>query len=290
MVVAATLPDLRAARAALPGPLGLVPTMGALHAGHRSLVRRARAECASVGVSIFVNPTQFGPGEDLSKYPRPLQADLAMLEAEGVDLVWTPTPEVMYPPGFQTWVTVEGVTRGLEGAHRPGHFRGVATVVAKLFNAFTPDRAYFGQKDAQQAVVVRQMVRDLGFPLEVVVCPTVREPDGLALSSRNRYLNPQERAAATVLYRALAAARTACEAGERDGDELRRIMSSAIAAEPLVRPDYVSAAAPETLEELVRVEGGVLLSLAVRIGSTRLIDNMLLEEGNAHSPLTTYHR
>ena len=251
--------------------------MGALHEGHLSLVRRARAECDHVGVSIFVNPTQFGPAEDLSRYPRDLDRDLQLLEPLGVDVVWTPTPDIVYPNGFQTWVTVEQVTQPLEGKHRPGHFRGVATVVAKLFTAFTPDRAYFGQKDAQQAVVIRQMARDLNFPVEIVICPIVREPDGLALSSRNVYLSPEERRAATVLYRALSAAKAKFDASERDAEMLRAAMSSTLAAEPLAREEYVSAADLETLAELEQVEGGVLLSMAVRIGKTRLIDNFLLE-------------
>lgn len=276
MQVVTTLEDLRSARAALSGTLGLVPTMGYLHEGHLSLVRRAKSECDHVGVSIFVNPTQFGPSEDLAKYPRDLLRDLTLLEKEGVDLVWTPTPEIVYPPGYQTFVTVEDVNQLLEGARRPGHFRGVATVVAKLFNAFTPDKAYFGQKDAQQVVVIRRMAKDLNFPVEIVVCPIFREADGLAMSSRNVYLNTEERRAATVLYRALVAAKNLYDAGERDADKLRAAMSEAIAAEPLARADYVSAADPETLVELSRVERDVLLSMAVRIGTTRLIDNFLL--------------
>lgn len=276
MKAVTTLPDLRSIRAALPGTFGLVPTMGALHEGHLSLVRRAKAECDHVGVSLFVNPAQFGPGEDLSKYPRDLDRDLKLLEALGVDVVWTPAPEIVYPPGFQTWVTVEQVSTPLEGKHRPGHFRGVATVVAKLFNAFTPDKAYFGQKDAQQIVVIKQLARDLNFPLEIVVCPIVRESDGLALSSRNVYLNPEERRAATVLYRALSTAKAKYDAGERDADMLRAVMSSTIAAEPLAREEYVSAADPDTLTELEQVERGVLLSMALRIGKMRLIDNFLL--------------
>jgi pantoate--beta-alanine ligase len=270
------LSELRKARLALPDTFGLVPTMGALHEGHLSLVRRAKAECDHAGVSIFVNPAQFGPGEDLSRYPRDLDRDLKLLEPLGVDVVWVPTPDIVYPSGFQTWVTVEEVTKPLEGKARPGHFRGVATVVAKLFNAFTPDKAYFGQKDGQQVVVVKQMVRDLNFPLEIVVCPIVREPDGLAMSSRNVYLAPEERRAATVLYRALSAAKARFDAGERDAEMLRAVMSSTLAAEPLAREEYVSAAHPETLAELERVEKGVLLSMAVRIGKTRLIDNFLL--------------
>jgi len=276
MQVVTTLTELRAARALLPEPVGFVPTMGYLHEGHLSLVRRARAECASVVVSIFVNPTQFGPGEDLATYPRDLPRDLGLLEKEAVNLVWTPTPEGMYPPGFQTWVTVEEVARPLEGAQRPGHFRGVATVVAKLFNGVQPQRAYFGQKDAQQAVVIRQMVRDLDFPIEIIVCPTVREADGLAMSSRNSYLAPQERRAATVLYRALSAAQAAFEAGERDAERLRRMVAEIIAAEPLARLQYVSCAHPETLQELETIADTALLSLAAFVGRTRLIDNLVL--------------
>lgn len=277
MHVVQTISDVRRIRRELTGSWGLVPTMGYLHAGHLSLVERARQENDHVGVSIFVNPTQFGPTEDLAAYPRDLERDLRLLEEGGVDLVWAPPVEEVYPAGYQTYVTVEEVTKPLEGAARPGHFRGVATVVAKLFNVFQPDRAYFGQKDAQQAVVIQQMVRDLNFPLEVVVCPIVREPDGLAMSSRNVYLTPEQRAAAPVLYRALCAARDAWLAGEHDGERLRAIMRGVLAAEPLARPEYVSAADPTTLVELGDCSRGVLLSLAVRIGKARLIDNMLLE-------------
>ncbi len=274
----AAIPDLRRARLAFAGTLGLVPTMGALHEGHLSLVRRARAENDHVGVSIFVNPTQFGPNEDLSRYPRDLDRDLSLLAEAGVDLVWTPPPEIVYPPGFQTFVTVEQVASPLEGKLRPGHFRGVATVVAKLFNVFRPDRAYFGQKDAQQVAVITRMADDLNFPLEIVACPTVREPDGLAMSSRNAYLSPDGRKAATVLYRALSAAKTAFDQGERNGDALRAILHSMVAGEPLAQADYVSVADQGTLVELDRLsDKGVLLSLAVRIGATRLIDNFLLE-------------
>lgn len=271
-----TLSDLRKIRTSLTRSFGLVPTMGALHAGHLALVRRAKRECAHVGVSLFVNPTQFGPSEDLSKYPRTLERDLSLLEAEGVEVVWTPTPDIVYPPNFQTWVTVEEVTRPLEGKARPGHFRGVATIVAKLFNAFTPDKVYFGQKDAQQVVVIKQMARDLNFPVEIVVCPTEREPDGLALSSRNAYLSPAERQAATVLYRALSAAKKEFESGQRDAEILRAILSSTIAAESLAREEYVSVADPATLTELEIIEHGALLSMAVRVGKTRLIDNFVL--------------
>jgi pantoate--beta-alanine ligase len=277
MQVVQTLAELRAARRAIPGTLGLVPTMGALHEGHLALVRRARTENDHVAASIFVNPTQFGPQEDLSNYPRNLERDLALLAEAGVALIWTPTPEIVYPPGFQSWIEVTEVSRPLEGSHRPGHFRGVATVVAKLFNAFTPDRAYFGQKDAQQVAVIKQMARDLNFPLEIVVCPTVREADGLAMSSRNVYLNGEERAAATVLYRALSAACEAYRAGERRGPQLRATMQHILEQEPLARPDYVSAAHPETLQEVEGEAETMLLSLAVHIGNTRLIDNMPLE-------------
>lgn len=278
METATTISELRRARATLAEPVGLVPTMGYLHEGHLSLVRRARAECAGVTVSIFVNPTQFGPDEDLSSYPRDLSRDLQMLEAERVDLVWTPTPEVMYPTGFQTWVTVEEVTQPLEGRMRPGHFRGVATVVAKLFNGVQPQKAYFGQKDAQQAVTLRQMTRDLNFPLDVIVCPIVREPDGLAMSSRNAYLDAEERQAATVLYRALTAARAAFDSGEQDADRLRRLVTGIIANEPRARLQYVSCAQLDTLQELETVTDKALLSLAAFVGRTRLIDNLVLGE------------
>jgi pantoate--beta-alanine ligase len=279
----AHIADLRRVRASLRGTFGLVPTMGALHEGHLSLVQKARSECDHVGVSIFVNPAQFGAGEDLSRYPRDLDRDLKLLEPLEVDVIWVPAPDVVYPPAFQTWVTVEEVSRGQEGGLRPGHFRGVATVVAKLFNLFVPDKAYFGQKDAQQVVVIKRMVEDLNFPVEIVVCPTVRAPDGLALSSRNAYLSPEERRAATVLFRALSAARALYEGGERNGGSLRAAMRAILDAEPLARADYISAADPETLTEVERTDAGVLLSLAVRIGSTRLIDNFLLFPGNAHA-------
>jgi pantoate--beta-alanine ligase len=250
--------------------------MGYLHEGHLSLARRARAECASVAASIFVNPTQFGPSEDLASYPRDLPRDLALLEAAGVDLVWTPTPEIVYPPDFQTWVTVEEVTKPLEGARRPGHFRGVATVVAKLFNACQPHRAYFGQKDAQQVAVIKQMARDLNFPVQIVVCPTVREHDGLAMSSRNAYLNAEQRTAAPVLFRALGAAAAAFVAGQRDAEGLRQLMAEIIDDEPLARRQYVSCADPVTLQELEGPVQRALLSMAVTIGKTRLIDNLVL--------------
>lgn len=276
MMIVSTLEELRSARPLLDGPLGLVPTMGYLHEGHISLVRKAREECKSVVVSIFVNPTQFGPTEDLSKYPRDLERDLRMLEAADVDMVWNPSPEVMYPPGYQTWVEVQEMTRPLEGAQRPGHFKGVTTVVSKLFNAVQPDKAYFGQKDAQQAAVIRQMTADLNFPIEIVVCPIVREPDGLAMSSRNVYLEPAQREAATVLFRALNAAQAAYGNGERDADALRKVMTDTITAEPLAQLQYVSCADYDTLQELQEVTGRTLLSMAVYFGRTRLIDNLVL--------------
>ncbi|MBX3005352.1 MAG: pantoate--beta-alanine ligase [Anaerolineales bacterium] len=277
MKTVTTLSELRAARAELPGTLGFVPTMGYLHAGHISLVQLAKRDCASVIVSIFVNPAQFGPNEDLAAYPRDIPRDLHMLEEAGVDLVWLPTPEVMYPPGFQTWIDLEEITQPLEGGMRPGHFRGVATVVAKLFNAVGPDKAYFGQKDAQQVAVIKRMALDLNFPLEVVVGPTQREADGLALSSRNKYLNDAERAAAPVLQRALQAAQAAYAAGERSAAALRSLMQRTIEAEPLARLQYVSCAHPLTLQELDTITEGALLSMAVYFGKTRLIDNMVLE-------------
>lgn len=277
MNVVESLVELRRVCSVLPRPLGLAPTMGFLHEGHLSLVRRARQECASVGVSVFVNPTQFSPQEDLAAYPRDVGRDLALLEKEGVEVVWTPRPEDVYPPGFQTWVTVEEITRPLEGAQRPAHFRGVTTVVAKLFHAFQPQKAYFGQKDAQQAAAVRRMTADLDFPVEIVVCPIVREPDGLAMSSRNVYLTREQRQAAPVLHRALAAAAAEFHAGERDAEALRRRMAGELAGEPLARPQYVSAADPDTLEELHGRVQRALLSMAVFVGETRLIDNVLVE-------------
>jgi pantoate--beta-alanine ligase len=278
MNTAIELTDLHIARRQLPEPVGLVPTMGFLHEGHISLVRQAHQECNSVVVSIFVNPTQFGPDEDLRTYPRDIPSDLALLRSAGVELVWMPTPEIMYPQDFQTWISVEKLTQTLEGARRPGHFRGVATVVAKLFNAISPHKAYFGQKDAQQALVIQQMARDLNFPIEIMICPTIREADGLAMSSRNSYLNPDERQAATVLWRALMAAKTAFDEGEFDAKQLRTVMMDTIKAEPLAKLDYASIASPSTLIELDQVKGDALFSMAVYIGRTRLIDNFLLQD------------
>lgn len=272
MRVATTIDQYRRIRAAMTGTVGAVPTMGYLHEGHLALVRRARAENDHVVVSIFVNPTQFGPNEDYARYPRDPERDLALLRAEGVDAVFMPSVEEMYPEGFATYVNVERLTERLEGAHRPGHFRGVTTIVTKLFHILQPHRAYFGQKDAQQLIVIRRMTRDLAFPVDIVDVPTVREPDGLAMSSRNVYLSPDERRAATVLFRALERARQLWDAGVRDGDRLREAMREVIDSEPLARADYVSVADPETLEELGAIEGRALASLAVRLGSTRLID------------------
>jgi len=273
----ATVRAFRRAQGA--GSLGFVPTMGYLHVGHLELVRRARAENDYVAVSIFVNPLQFGPSEDLSRYPRDMERDLALLRAEGVAMVFTPDDAIMYPPDFQTQVVVSEVTQPLEGARRPTHFAGVATVVAKLFNIVQPTRAYFGQKDAQQTVVVRQMARDLDFDVEIIICPTVREADGLAMSSRNKYLTTGQRAAATVLYRSLQAAKGLWDEGVHDGALLRAAMEQVLAAEPLARPDYVSAADPASLREWegpIPDGAGVLLSMAVYLGQTRLIDNLLL--------------
>jgi len=271
--VARTRAELREALASAPRPIGVVPTMGWLHAGHRSLMRRARESDATSVVTIFVNPRQFGDPKDLEQYPRNEARDVAICEDEGVDLVFAPSVEEVYPPGFDTSVRVGAITKPLEGGARPGHFDGVATVVAILFDLVGADHAYFGQKDAQQVLVVRQMARDLAIGTEVIACPTVREADGLALSSRNVHLSPKERAAAPVLHRALLAAREAWEGGERSGDALRARMRDALASEPLAEPDYVSVADAHTLQELDRLARPALLSLAVRFGSTRLIDN-----------------
>ena len=265
--------DLRAALARSGRPVGLVPTMGWLHEGHRALIRRARSENSTVVVTIFVNPRQFNDPADFTRYPRAEARDLAICREERVDLVWAPPVEEVYPAGFQTTVRLGPIAEPLEGAARPGHFDGVATVVGILFGVVGAERAYFGQKDAQQAMVIRRMALDLAIPTEVVACPTVREPDGLALSSRNVHLSAEERAAAPVLRRALVAARERWEAGERSGDALRTTMRDVLAGEPLASVEYVSVADAASLRELDRVEGPALLSLAVRFGSTRLIDN-----------------
>ena len=276
MKVIATVAEFKEARRRLKGTVGFVPTMGYLHEGHLFLARRAKAENDVSVVSIFVNPTQFGPKEDFARYPRDPDRDLALLEKERTDFVLMPPVEEMYPPGTSTWVDVENVTKTLEGAARPGHFRGVSTVVAKLFNIVEPTKAYFGQKDAQQVVVIQKMVVDLNMNLEVVVVPTQREPDGLAMSSRNVYLNPQERQAAVVLWKSMNLAQGLWQKGERNAEKIRQEMVTLIKKEPLARIDYVSIADPRTLEELARIKGLALVSMAVYMGKTRLIDNMTL--------------
>ena len=271
-----TVRQMVQAREAAPRPLGLVPTMGYLHAGHLALVKRAREESAAVVVSIFVNPTQFGPTEDLATYPRDMERDLALLEQERADIVFAPSVEEMYPAGYSTYVDVEGITSRLEGEQRPEHFRGVATVVTKLFTIVRPDRSYFGQKDGQQLVVVRRLAQDLNLCTEVVAVPTVREPDGLALSSRNAYLSERERKAASVLSHALRRVEELWRGGERDGEALRGKMRKTVQAEPLAELDYVSVADVVTLEEMSTVDRHAMASLAVRIGRARLIDNIQL--------------
>jgi len=281
MRVVRTRADLRTALGSAERPVGLVPTMGWLHEGHRSLIARSRTENATTVVSIFVNPRQFSSSEDLARYPRNEGRDLEICEAEGVDIAFVPSVEEVYLPGSDTSVSVGAVSRPLEGAARPGHFEGVATVVAILFGLVGAERAYFGQKDAQQVMVIRQMARDLAIGTEVVTCPTVREPDGLALSSRNVRLSGEERAAAPVLHRALLAAQGLHAGGQRSGDALREAMRRVLATEPLAVTEYVSCADARTLHELDRVDGPALLSLAVRFGTVRLIDN---------EPISNYHR
>jgi pantoate--beta-alanine ligase len=276
MKVLKTINEMKQLRLKLHEPLGFVPTMGYLHEGHLALVRQARAENSSVVVSIFVNPTQFGPREDFDSYPRDPKRDLALLEKEGVDVVFMPSAGEMYPPGFNSWVEVGKVAQRLEGASRPGHFRGVATVVARLFDIVQPNKAYFGQKDAQQLIVIKKMVAELKMDLELVAVPTVREPDGLAMSSRNTYLNPEERKAAVVLYQALTLAQKLFSGGEKDAKLIRRQMKELIQKQPLADIDYISIADAETLDELDEVKPPALVSLAVKIGKTRLIDNIVL--------------
>ena len=278
MRVIHTNQDMKDVCRSVERPVGLVPTMGALHEGHLALVRLAKQENRTLAATIFVNPAQFGPGEDLQKYPRDLEKDLDLLRNEGADLVYVPDVEEVYPPGFDSWVEVGGLGDKLEGAHRPGHFRGVATVVAKLFNLIQPDRAYFGQKDGQQTAIVRKMVKDLDFRVDVVVVPTVRNSDGLALSSRNVYLTQEQRRAAPVIYRALCASSRLWGDGGRNGDRLRAEVLATLRQEPVLDGiDYVSVADAETLEELEQVQGRAMVSVAVRLGNTRLIDNIILE-------------
>ena len=271
-----TIAEMRAARRNMEGSVGFVPTMGYLHEGHLALVRKAREENDIVIVSIFVNPTQFAPGEDFNVYPRNSEHDMELLRNESADLVLIPSGEEVYPPECATWVDVEGVTERLEGASRPGFFRGVATVVTKLFNIVRPHRAYFGRKDAQQLLTIRKMVADLNMDLEIVPVATVREPDGLALSSRNVYLDPEERRSALVLWNSLQLAKERWSAGERDAEKIRREMAELISANPNAEIDYVSLADTDTLEELNLIDRPALVSLAVRIGGTRLIDNITL--------------
>jgi pantoate--beta-alanine ligase len=276
MIVTESIADLKKARRSLRGAVGLVPTMGFLHDGHIELVRRSKKDGPNAVATIFVNPTQFGPKEDFASYPRDIPRDLRMLESVGTDIVFIPPPSEMYPPHFSTWVDVEKVTDRLEGAVRPGHFRGVATVCNKLFNLVEPTRAYFGQKDAQQCVVIKRMVADLNMNLEIVIVPTVRESDGLAMSSRNIYLSTDERKAAVVLSKSLALAREMYSKGERDAEKMRQSMISFIRKEPLAIIDYVSIADAETLEELDSIKPPALVSLVVKIGKPRLLDNTTL--------------
>jgi pantoate--beta-alanine ligase len=277
MQVVRAIAELRALRRKLTGTVGFVPTMGYLHEGHVALVRQARRENSVVIASIYVNPTQFGPKEDCLAYPRDLDRDLELLRKEGIDIVFAPPDDEMYPRQFSSWVDVEKVTERLEGASRPGHFRGVATIVAKLFNVVQPTRAYFGQKDAQQVVVIKTMAADLNMDLEIVTVPTVRESDGLAMSSRNIHLSPKERQAATILFKALALAQRLARGGEKDAERIRDQMAALIQREPLAHLDYVSIADAENLEELALLDRPAVASLAVRIGRTRLIDNIQLE-------------
>ena len=272
-----SIADMRQIRSKISGTIGFVPTMGYLHEGHLELVCRARAENDVTVVSIFVNPAQFGPGEDFEKYPRDPERDLALLEEIGVDYVFTPSPLEMYPSGFDTWIEVHQVTRPLEGAARPGHFRGVATIVAKLFNIVQPTRAYFGQKDSQQCIVIRKMTADLNMPVEIIIVPIVRESDGLAMSSRNVYLSREQRSQAPVIYRSLQLARQLWIEGEKNAAEIKRNMTAMIQEQPLANIEYISIADTDTLEELETVRPPALLSMVVKFGRTRLLDNIILQ-------------
>ncbi len=282
MRVTGTIDEIRqwTAQARAAGKrIGLVPTMGALHVGHISLIEAAAAQCDFVVVSLFVNPAQFGPGEDFGNYPRPFERDLAICGQHGVDVVFTPDPLEMYPRENLTWVHVEGITKNLCGRSRPGHFRGVTTVCTKLFNIVWPDAAFFGQKDAQQAIVIRRMVADLNMPLEIVVCPTVREGDGLAVSSRNQYLSEQQRSEAPVVYEALQEGRRMIESGATDPGQVRARIEAVIGRVPAMQIEYVSLVDPETLENVERIAGTVLIAVAVRFGLARLIDNVMVDSG-----------
>ncbi|MGD1079469.1 MAG: pantoate--beta-alanine ligase [Candidatus Sulfotelmatobacter sp.] len=279
MKICTTIHEMRTASRAVRSAgkrLGFVPTMGALHEGHMSLVRAARASCDVVAASIFVNPTQFGPNEDLAKYPRSFECDRELLEREGVEVLFAPSVEEMYPAGAVTWVTVEGLSGKLDGRSRPGHFRGVTTVVAKLFHVIEPDTAFFGQKDAAQVAIIRRMVRDLNLPVEIVVCPIVREPDGLAMSSRNAYLDPEQRKRALLLHGSLLHVQRLVDAGEREAAKLVVAGREAFAAEGSVRLDYFELVDPDTLDPVEDISGGALAAVAAFVGSTRLIDNILL--------------
>ncbi len=279
MKICTTIDEMRAASRALRssrGRLGFVPTMGALHEGHLSLVRKAKASCGAVAASIFVNPKQFGPNEDFGTYPRAFERDHSLLEKEGVDLLFAPPVEEMYPQGAVSWVTVDELSDKLDGQSRPGHFRGMTTVVAKLFHIVEPDAAFFGQKDAAQVAILRRMVRDLNFPVEIVVCPIVREPDGLAMSSRNAYLDSQQRRRALVLHRALTKVKKLAEQGERNVTRLLAIAREELASEPLVRLDYLEIVDPDSLDAVEEISKRALLVVAAFVGTTRLIDNILL--------------
>jgi len=280
MKICKTIGDMRAASRQARHEekrLGFVPTMGALHEGHLSLVRGAKAKSDVVAVSIFVNPLQFGPSEDLAKYPRTFERDAELLKKEAVDILFVPGPEEMYPPGAVTYVTVEGLSEKLCGRSRPGHFRGVTTVVAKLFDIVEPDLAFFGQKDAAQTTIIRRMVRDLNLPVEIVVCPIVREPDGLAMSSRNAYLRPEERKSALVLHRSLTEVKNLFDQGERNAVKLIEAGKHVLAREPAVRPDYLEIVDPTTLDPMQELTSSALVAVAAFVGNTRLIDNILLE-------------
>jgi len=276
MQVVRSIAEMKKSRRECAGSVGLVPTMGFLHEGHLALARQAKSENTVAVATIFVNPTQFGPGEDFKSYPRDLDRDLALLKQAGTDIVFVPSDKEMYPGGYDTWVEVRGITAKLEGKSRPTHFQGVTTVCNKLFNIIEPDRAYFGQKDAQQAIVIQRMVADLNMNLDIVVCPTIRESDGLAMSSRNTYLTAEERPSAVVLYKSLCLAKDMYEKGERDAAAIKQAMNSLISGVAAAKIDYISIADTSTLDEVEKIRGRVLVSLAVRLGKPRLIDNILL--------------
>ena len=276
MQVARSTAQMKKLRRECAGSVGLVPTMGYLHEGHLELARQAKSENAVAVATIFVNPTQFGPGEDFKSYPRDLDRDLDLLKQAGTDIVFVPSDKEMYPGGYDTWVEVRGITAKLEGKSRPTHFQGVTTVCNKLFNIIEPDRAYFGQKDAQQAIVIQRMVADLNMNLDIVVCPTVRESDGLAMSSRNTYLTMDERTSAVVLYKSLCLAKDMYDRGERDAAVIKQAMNSLISGVAAAKIDYISIADTDTLDEVDMIGGKALVSLAVRLGKPRLIDNIIL--------------